>query len=246
MANRKVSFKDFLWKVWISAPQGKIRSTSESATTESARVPAEERWKLRGTRFHETCTIVRRFTSRRAIRAGLDFPEPRIPTRFFPVRPRWMDEGSRGILWGSEFRGITVDTGIAISGLGRMRFSPALTHVRAHWKHWYTKCHLGSSFARACSGMRERNTNSGICKRSEETQMDLHGIFVVPRRVDCEWNELSMARAKHPSSSKTDCKGSFEVAYNSLAKAVLRLEQRGRPAETLETSSGAVLEMVGR
>jgi hypothetical protein len=45
---------------------------------------------------------------------------------------------------------------------------------------------------------------------------------------------------------KTDCKGSFEVVNNSLARAVLRLEQRGRPAETLETNTGAVLEMVGR
>ena len=45
---------------------------------------------------------------------------------------------------------------------------------------------------------------------------------------------------------KTDCTGSFEVANNSLARAVLRLEQRGKPVEILETSIGAVLEMVGR
>jgi len=45
---------------------------------------------------------------------------------------------------------------------------------------------------------------------------------------------------------KTDCAGSFEVANNSLARAVLRLERRGRAVETLETSIGAVLEMVGR
>ena len=45
---------------------------------------------------------------------------------------------------------------------------------------------------------------------------------------------------------KTDCRGSFEVTNNSLAQAVLRLELRGRPIETLETNSGAVLEMVGR
>ncbi len=45
---------------------------------------------------------------------------------------------------------------------------------------------------------------------------------------------------------KTDCKASFEVANNSLARAVLRLERRGRRVETLETASGAVLEMVGR
>lgn len=45
---------------------------------------------------------------------------------------------------------------------------------------------------------------------------------------------------------KTDCTGSFEVANNSLARAVLRLERQGRTIETLETTSGAVLEMVGR
>ncbi len=45
---------------------------------------------------------------------------------------------------------------------------------------------------------------------------------------------------------KTDCSGSFEVTNNSLAKAVLRLEQRGRAAEILATDNGAVLEMVGR
>jgi len=44
---------------------------------------------------------------------------------------------------------------------------------------------------------------------------------------------------------KTDCTGSFEVANNSLARAVLRLERPGRAIETLGTSIGAVLEMVG-
>jgi hypothetical protein len=44
---------------------------------------------------------------------------------------------------------------------------------------------------------------------------------------------------------KTDCTGSFEVANNSLSKAVLRLQRRGRPVEILDTNTGAVLEMVG-
>ncbi len=44
---------------------------------------------------------------------------------------------------------------------------------------------------------------------------------------------------------KTDCSGSFEVANNSLAGAVVRLERPGRAVEPLETSMGAVLEMVG-
>ena len=45
---------------------------------------------------------------------------------------------------------------------------------------------------------------------------------------------------------KTDCGGSFEVTNNSLARASLRLERPGKPSEVLETSTGAVLEMVGR
>jgi len=45
---------------------------------------------------------------------------------------------------------------------------------------------------------------------------------------------------------KTDCTGSFEVVNNSLARATLRLERRGRPIEILETTTGAVLETVGR
>jgi hypothetical protein len=50
----------------------------------------------------------------------------------------------------------------------------------------------------------------------------------------------------HLPYMKTDCAGTFEVANNSLSRAVLRLERRGGPVETLETSTGAVLEMVGR
>ncbi len=45
---------------------------------------------------------------------------------------------------------------------------------------------------------------------------------------------------------KTNCSGSFEVTNNSLAKAAVRLERRGRPDETLEGTTAAVLEMVGR
>ncbi len=44
---------------------------------------------------------------------------------------------------------------------------------------------------------------------------------------------------------KTDCTGSFEVANNSLAKAVVRLLSPTGSAEELETTTGAVLEMAG-
>jgi hypothetical protein len=44
---------------------------------------------------------------------------------------------------------------------------------------------------------------------------------------------------------KTDCSGSFEVANNSRAKAVVCLHQQNGAVQTLETESGAVLEMAG-
>lgn len=44
---------------------------------------------------------------------------------------------------------------------------------------------------------------------------------------------------------RTDCSGSFEVANNSLASATIRLHIPGLPGETLETNSGAVLEVAG-
>jgi hypothetical protein len=44
---------------------------------------------------------------------------------------------------------------------------------------------------------------------------------------------------------KTDCSGSFEVANNSLSSASVLLESADRAPETLETTNGAVLEMVG-
>ena len=44
---------------------------------------------------------------------------------------------------------------------------------------------------------------------------------------------------------KTDCSGSFEVANNSLARAVLRVTQPDGRVEELATTTGAVLEMAG-
>lgn len=44
---------------------------------------------------------------------------------------------------------------------------------------------------------------------------------------------------------KTDCSGSFEVANNSLASALLVIRSPAATAETLETPTGAVLERVG-
>jgi hypothetical protein len=45
---------------------------------------------------------------------------------------------------------------------------------------------------------------------------------------------------------RTNCSGSFEVTNNSLAKAIVRLQQRGTPIAQFETFRGAVLEKTGR
>jgi hypothetical protein len=45
--------------------------------------------------------------------------------------------------------------------------------------------------------------------------------------------------------TKTNCSGAFEVANNSLASASLLLEIADRPPEQLQTTGGAVLEIVG-
>lgn len=70
-----------------------------------------------------------------------------------------------------------------------------------------------------------------------------------PRKSEVRWQLEAAINGAGPSIHrlpylKTDCTGSFEVANNSLARAVLRLERAGK-VETFETSTGAVLEMVG-
>lgn len=47
------------------------------------------------------------------------------------------------------------------------------------------------------------------------------------------------------SYAKTDCSGTFEVANNSLASASLLLQGEGEPETRLQTTGGAVLEIVG-
>jgi hypothetical protein len=45
---------------------------------------------------------------------------------------------------------------------------------------------------------------------------------------------------------KTDCSGTFEVANNSRANAILRFDRRSGSLDLLETAGGAVLEMGGQ
>ena len=69
---------------------------------------------------------------------------------------------------------------------------------------------------------------------------------------DRDGSALEM-RIEGPASSthrlpyfKTDCKGSFEVANNSLAHAKIRLLLPGQQPIELNTDFGAVLEMSGQ
>ena len=45
--------------------------------------------------------------------------------------------------------------------------------------------------------------------------------------------------------AKTDCSGTFEVLNNSLASAAIQVRRPGKDVQTLQTSTGAVLEMGG-
>ena len=84
---------------------------------------------------------------------------------------------------------------------------------------------------------------------------------VVENRRDLQWNFRCCGRdgwqlevaidGRGPAIHrlpylKTDCSGSFEVANNSMANAVLRFARAGQPTETLESVGGAVLETGGQ
>lgn len=81
-------------------------------------------------------------------------------------------------------------------------------------------------------------------KRREEMQWDFvcdadHGL-----KLEAAINGSGQSRHSL-AYKKTNCAGDFEVSNNSLASASLLLKQPGGTIERLETSGGAVLEMVG-
>ena len=73
---------------------------------------------------------------------------------------------------------------------------------------------------------------------------NFHGSQINRRRLEAVIDGAAPGIHRLPYL-KTDCSGSFEVANNSLSRAIPRLERPGRPLQTLATSNGAVLEMVG-
>ena len=78
--------------------------------------------------------------------------------------------------------------------------------------------------------------------------MNWGGIFHVPRRMDSAWKQRLMALGRASTGCpevETDCAGSFEVANNSLERAVTPLGAAGDRSKPWRRDTGAVLEMVG-
>jgi hypothetical protein len=89
---------------------------------------------------------------------------------------------------------------------------------------------------------------SSLNGEAKESQEDLRWTFVCAARNGSRVHaEISGAGAHthHLPYLKTDCSGTFEVANNSLARAVIRLDLPGGAVDTLSTSGGAVLEAAG-
>jgi hypothetical protein len=87
---------------------------------------------------------------------------------------------------------------------------------------------------------RNLRETAGTCKQ-------MHWHFVTSRDgLDLEASIDGSGQAAHRLPYvKTDCTGPFEVVNNSLASATVLIDRHGTPVEKLETSSGAVLEIVG-
>lgn len=81
---------------------------------------------------------------------------------------------------------------------------------------------------------RERGKMLWHCQASDPAS----GLAVT---LEIDGSGLSLHRLPY---LKTDCSGTFEVSNNSLAEAVLTIQQRGQ-TERLSVNAGAVLEMVG-
>jgi hypothetical protein len=90
-----------------------------------------------------------------------------------------------------------------------------------------------------------------VFRRIDETGSDREGMQWEFRGVARNGIRLEAAIDGRGSSlhrlpyTKTDCSGSFEVGNNSLASASIVLRSEDRVLDRLETTAGAVLEMVG-
>ena len=156
-------------------------------------------------------------------------------------------------LSGSACRGITVDTGIAISGPGRMPIFLGPTVPQPRWKRSSTTCPSALVFRKAVlwhegqqhvfRNLQEKNRNA------DEFAWNFHCSSRDGARLEAAFDGAGSCLHRLPYL-KTNCSGSFEVTNNSLAKASVRLErgfrQMGGAPTQLETATGAVLEMVGR
>ena len=189
--------------------------------------------------------------SRHAEQQGLDWILANAAFRcafFRPDHAGWA-EFCRGTLWGSEFKDITADTGIATSGLGHMRIFPAPTFRPSTLEALVYEMPFGLVFRKAVLWHEGRSIEfrnlQEIRRDPDEFGWNFRGSTKDGFRLEATIDGAGPSIHRLPYV-KTDCTGSFEVANNSLARAVVRLEQRDGRIETLETRTGAVLEMVGR
>lgn len=107
---------------------------------------------------------------------------------------------------------------------------------------------LGLVFRRAVlwhRGERHFFRNLRETKRNRDTmQWDFSAVGRDGLQLEASLDG-SGAGVHHLPYARTDCRGDFEVTNNSLARASLYLRRANGPAEELETSAGAVIEMVG-
>jgi hypothetical protein len=88
-----------------------------------------------------------------------------------------------------------------------------------------------------------RGLNEAVRDR-ENMQWKFHCVARNGLRLEVAIDGRSSSQHRLPYI-KTDCSGSFEVVNNSLASASILLEGADRTPERRETTTGAVLEMVG-
>ena len=107
---------------------------------------------------------------------------------------------------------------------------------------------LGFNFWKAVLWHDGKESTFYRCRQTECDQENFRWGF------QCETNEMKLDAVIDGAGSsvhclpyfKTDCLGTFPVLNNSLSRATLRIEGRRGQVETLETATGAALEIGGQ
>src|ERR1700752_3116029 len=94
---------------------------------------------------------------------------------------------SLGILWDSESRDTTVDTGTGTSGLGPTYTFLGPADPPLLWRRWSTRCRWDWSFAKRCCGTTDNSTSSAVWMKPEATGITCGGNFAVRREMESAW-----------------------------------------------------------